>query len=437
MAANRRLTTLLALASTLTGCRIGFDALALTNDDGGDGDSNIGPDASLPPMRRMKLGWQHACVINVDGSLQCWGDNGNAQIGLGVGPDYLMPAVVDAGREHTRVGLGQDHSCVLDITGVIRCWGDDANGALGRTPEKCGDALVDIADGEQCDAGDTANGDTCDSLCQIGAGPPPPSPTPTALDGTRRYRELFTDRWTSCAIALDGTLWCWGRNGARQLGVGDNRDRGRPEQVKIVAPQTGADDQWKKVAVGSDHTCALRTDDSLWCWGADAYGQIPIGSSPYVRERPNLVTDGSKWLDIDSGNDYSCGIQTDHTLWCWGLNDMYQLGLGNMMNRDVPTQIPGNYIDVGVGPSSACALNDGGGAFCWGGNLFGETGGTPGTPTQIPTPLGGTWIDIEGGAGFTCLMSATQDVYCLGLGTQGRLGDGTGNSTTSPVKVLL
>jgi alpha-tubulin suppressor-like RCC1 family protein len=208
--------------------------------------------------------------------------------------------------------------------------------------------------------------------------------------------------------------------------------------VLIVAPEVGADDRWRQVAIGSDHTCALRTDDTLWCWGGDAFGQLGQGTDPYVRERPNPVPGGAKWRDLDSGNDYSCAIRDDGTLWCWGLNDIYQLGLGDTMNRSSPVQVmPGTFAAVGVGPSSGCAVTDSGEAWCWGGNVGGETGGTPGTPTMLPTPIAGTWIGVKGGASFTCFMAPNEDVYCMGNGANGRLGDGTGFSSLTPVRVMF
>ena len=38
--------------------------------------------------------------------------------------------------------------------------------------------------------------------------------------------------------------------------------------------QVGVDDGWSTVAVGSQHTCAAKADQTLWCWGRNEWGQI-------------------------------------------------------------------------------------------------------------------------------------------------------------------
>jgi cysteine-rich repeat protein len=421
----------------LAGCgRLGFDP-----GDGWDrADASIaadGADAATPARRQLALGWTHACVVEVDGGVRCWGSNGNSQIGLGPSPDsYSAPVVTVMDRSHARLALGQRHTCALDLGGEIRCWGGDLNGELGRSPPGCGDGFLDVSQGEECDDGNTANGDTCTSLCQLGVAPPD-QPVPTALPDTRRYRDLFARRYSTCGIALDGTLWCWGRNGGRQLGVGDNADRGRPTQVQVVAPQTGPDDQWASVALGSDHTCALQTDGSLWCWGADAAGQLGMGAMPYVRARPNRLA--GTWRTVTCGSDFSCAIRDDGSLWCWGLNNVSQLGLGDTANRAEPALVgAGPWLVVGAGFEHACAIDAGGALYCWGGNPNGQigigiTGETVTTPSQVP----GTWLDVQGASSSTCAIDDVEDVYCWGSNANGRLGDGTGSSSNVPVRVAL
>ena len=74
--------------------------------------------------------------------------------------------------------------------------------------------------------------------------------------------------FTPPAIRSDDTLWCWGYGGFGELGLGDTTDRTSPAQV-------GAD-TWKAVAAGNLHTCAIRSDDTLWCWGNNDSGQLGL-----------------------------------------------------------------------------------------------------------------------------------------------------------------
>ncbi len=71
----------------------------------------------------------------------------------------------------------------------------------------------------------------------------------------------------ACALRDDGTLWCWGRNGQGQLGLGDTEDRWQPTQVPGLSTVVDA-------AVGSLHTCALVESGDIYCWGVDHLGQV-------------------------------------------------------------------------------------------------------------------------------------------------------------------
>jgi hypothetical protein len=74
----------------------------------------------------------------------------------------------------------------------------------------------------------------------------------------------------TCAVKTDGSLWCWGRNDYGQLGDGTYADRNTPVQI-----MTGV----SSVALGYSHTCAVKTDGSLWCWGYNYYGQLGDGGA--------------------------------------------------------------------------------------------------------------------------------------------------------------
>ena len=133
-------------------------------------------------------------------------------------------------------------------------------------------------------------------------------------------------------MRTDQSLWCWGYNGFGQLGLGD-------AGVAVLVPtRVGTDQDWAGIAPGGYHTCAGRTDRSLWCWGRNADGALGL-SDTTDRDIPTQVGIDQDWAKIATGVLHSCAVRTDRSLWCWGLNAFGQLGLGGGGNRLVPTRV--------------------------------------------------------------------------------------------------
>ena len=77
----------------------------------------------------------------------------------------------------------------------------------------------------------------------------------------------------TCGIRTDSTLWCWGDNGHGELGIGDHTGQDLPRQV--TTPAAGG---WASITADDDDTCATRTGGTLWCWGYNGYGELGIGN---------------------------------------------------------------------------------------------------------------------------------------------------------------
>ena len=43
------------------------------------------------------------------------------------------------------------------------------------------------------------------------------------------------------------------------------------------------------------------------------------------------------WKQVSAGGGHSCGIQSDDSLWCWGANNLGQLGDNSTTGRSVPS----------------------------------------------------------------------------------------------------
>jgi hypothetical protein len=228
----------------------------------------------------------------------------------------------------------------------------------------------------------------------------------------------------TCATKTDGSLWCWGNNRYGQLGnstnVGVNAANPLPARV-------GTASDWGSVDVGYADSCGIRTDHTLWCWGGNYDGQLgDPGNSAYDTVTPNRVGTASNWSSVSVGFAFVCATRTDGTLWCWGSNDSGQLGnptnAGSPAANPAPTQV-GTATDwalVRAGDYHACAIRRDGTLWCWGDNYYGQLGnpGGTGSATPHPTPSQvGTatdWQSLGAGANDTCATKATGTLWCWG-----------------------
>ncbi len=248
-----------------------------------------------------------------------------------------------------------------------------------------------------------------------------------------------TDRWTmisagvnhSCGIRHDATLWCWGSNSAGQLGVGDTESRFAPTQV-------GSEEDWRGVATGHSHSCGVREDLSLWCWGAYTHGQLGIGNVSSPQLEPQQVGESQDWETVGVGWHHSCGITTGGALWCWGRNGTGQLGLGHEDTEFEPANITGgSWAAVAGGADHTCAITIGGALWCWGDNERGQLGQGDNQSSSSPQPVGfeEDWEAIVAGREFSCGIRAGGLLYCWGSNTSGRLGVGGGSHRDEPTQV--
>lgn len=192
--------------------------------------------------------------------------------------------------------------------------------------------------------------------------------------------------WHTCGVKADETLWCWGGNTDGELGNGSTSDSLSPVQIGAAT--------WASVALGvgagGAHTCAVKQDGSLWCWGANSFGQLGTGSTTGSLT-PRMVGSAT-WTSTAGGAAHTCGVGSDGTLWCWGDNESAQVGDGTQVNRLAPVQVPGQaWAEVAAGSGHTCGRRPDGSLWCWGDNAAGEIGdgGLIGqkVPEQVVGPL--------------------------------------------------
>lgn len=231
--------------------------------------------------------------------------------------------------------------------------------------------------------------------------------------GTDEWVQMSTGLGHACGIKEDQTLWCWGENNQGQLGDGTTTTRALPVQVE---PGT----QWTHIAAGGDVTCALKTNGTAWCWGFNGEGQLGDGTNNDSMT-PVQVSGGGSWTHVTSGVNLSgngatvCAIKSDQSLWCWGSNNAGQLADGTTNASNIPVEVdPGSswkWIEIDEG--GPCGIKADGSAWCWGAGPLGNgTSNSSMTPVQISGT--GTWQNLGKAGSFACAVSVKGEIYCWG-----------------------
>ena len=177
----------------------------------------------------------------------------------------------------------------------------------------------------------------------------------------------------TCGLKDDGTLACWGHN-----------DYG---QATVPAPNTN----WVQVSAYASHTCGLKADGTLACWGDNSLMQITV-------PEPN-----SNWVQVSVGALHTCGLKADGTLSCWG-----DINFGETI---VPAP-NANWVQVSAGDIHACGLKTDSTLACWGANWFGET--------AVPEP-NENWAQVSAGGMNTCGLKTDGALVCWGWNRDGQI----------------
>jgi alpha-tubulin suppressor-like RCC1 family protein len=100
------------------------------------------------------------------------------------------------------------------------------------------------------------------------------------------------------------------------------------QTAKMQVTTTTTFSDWTDVAAGDIHTCGIRANGTMWCWGHGDGGQLGLGTVPYASPSPMQVGTATTWASVVAGNHHTCALQTDGSRWCWGENGVGSLGDG-------------------------------------------------------------------------------------------------------------
>ncbi len=356
------------------------------------------------------------------------------------------------------ISAGAHGTCAWAASGAMYCWGDNASGQLGdgtrihrRTPSRVvlasGQAIVDVSLWQNYGCAAAADGAAwCwgnNGAGQIGDGTTSQrdAPARVVMPAGVAFHNVTTDVLHGCGVAISGALYCWGANGSGRLGDGTTLSRSVPTPVAAPAGLV-----FTHIGAGSARTCARTDEGELYCWGANTAGMLGDGTTEN-RSAPTRVQTppGLSFLNVDVGAEHSCAVTTTGAVYCWGRNSFGELGDGTTTNRltPVPVTAPSGvtFVRVAAGLSVTCAITSTGAVYCWGANGFGNLGdGTTtnrATPTLVATPEGVSFVDVSVGQAHSCAVASTGAAWCWGNNTNRQLGDGTFTNRHTPTLVAL
>lgn len=237
----------------------------------------------------------------------------------------------------------------------------------------------------------------------------------------------------TAAVRADGTLWAWGVNTDGQVGDSSNITRFTPVQV-------GTNTHWTAVSCGMTHTMALRDDGTLWAWGANTSFQLGDGATSTKRNSPVQVGTGTNWTLVAAGDYHTAAVQSDGTLWTWGIGDGGRLGHGpSVLQSNAPLKVGTGttWATVACGGAHTAALQTDGTLWAWGTNSRGEVGRGHTLTVTIPNKVGiaTNWTAVACGSQFTLGRRADGTLWAWGANDDLQLGDDTMTQRTSPVQI--
>ena len=302
---------------------------------------------------QVSTGSWHSLALGSDGNAYAWGSNRSGQLGDGTTTNRYTPVRVKTPDRNTypdlpkdftyvQVSAGHDHSLALGSDGNAYAWGYNNLGQLGdRT--------------------------TTSRYTPVRVRTPDRSKYPD-LPKDFTYLQVSAGVDHSLALGSDGNAYAWGYNSEGQLGNGTTSYNARTTPVRVKTPDRSKypdlpeDFTYVQVSGGADHSLAVGSDDKVWAWGCNWYGQLgnntisgysDVNPVPVHVRDPANPTDKSKGLkatQVSGGWHLSLALGSDGNAWAWGANDSGQLGdgTGNTKSAPVPVVFNLQLVITGV-----------------------------------------------------------------------------------------
>ena len=336
---------------------------------------------------QVDTGSTHACGIDLNQDIRCWGNNAKGKLGDGTTTNRNTPTLIALSRNWIQISVGRAHTCALDDGGDIYCWGANTY------------VMPVGSSGNRTEQGLLGNGTTPDRL------------VPTKINSTLKFKELSVGNFNSvCALSVDGVGYCWGDNGSAEL----NKTAINDGFLSPLVMDTN--DAWTSISSGIFGGCGITINGIAKCWGSGQGGELGLGNIQYASTTsgdfgPNCVSTGSGGVcnapkrlatEIVSSSDYlkfsggqynNCGLKNNGEIHCAGANNYGALGVAkSSRNNMVFSKISAVdfFVDISDGSAARhCGITSLNTAKCWGFNDDGSLGNGGTTTNGIPTVVSG------------------------------------------------
>jgi alpha-tubulin suppressor-like RCC1 family protein len=423
--------------------------------DGGNGSNNErhaaaaipGFGAGGPTAVGVAAGDTHSCALVHDGRVFCWGENAVGQLGTGSYAASADPVQVNGigGGSPAAISLtaGGTHTCAVLADGTVKCWGSNSQGQIGAP----------AAGTLGCSFPVSGAALSCNA--------------PVTVTGVAGVVSVTAGAEHTCALDTQGKVWCWGAGNEGQLGdggtVGSLSYRTSPQAVVGISGTNLA----VAVSAGASHTSALTEVISIttpasrvYCWGTNGRGQLGNGTSGTTNSSssPVQVSSLGNVKDLSASGDHTCALRADGTVSCWGDNSDGAIGNGvwasgvldprtlssspecaagssagcSMQTTPAAVTSLNGARSISAGGFHTCAVLDEGTVSCWGSDQHGQLGDA--TTNFAHKPNGGTLLSslsgvvngpqIAVGSMHSCAVRADGRAKCWGYSTTGAIGDG-------------
>ena len=197
---------------------------------------------------------------------------------------------------------------------------------------------------------------------------------------------------------------------------------------------------WRMVSAGENFSLGIKMDGTLWGWGQNS-NRLGLGLGNLANQNlPTQIGTANDWATVSAGNVHSLAVKTNGTLWSWGNGQFGQLGNG-LFSSATPnvTQI-GTATDwqtVSAGNRFSLAIKTTGTLWSWGLNNFGQLGINTVIDQNLPVQVGtaSNWLKIDAGNQHSLAIDTTGFIYAWGNNTFGQFGNGTNTSSLMPIMV--